>query len=96
MELKKKVESWWEKNKTTVKVGAVCLGAGLIFGYARGINLGSLHSANTINRLIEDLNNAEDIVVHDIVSCINDAGFCQVSDVLGGNIPMVLCEDIKK
>ena len=96
MELKKKVSSWWDKNKTTVKVGVACLGIGLIFGYVRGIKLGSLHSANTINRLINDLNNAENVTIHDIVTCINDYGFCQVTDALGGNVPIVLCEDIKK
>lgn len=95
MELKKKVSSWWDKNKSTVKVGAACLATGLIFGNARGINLGSMHSAHTINRLIEELNNAEDLVFHDIATCISVDGFYQLTDRLGNGC-MVLCEDIKK
>lgn len=33
---KGKIKIWWNEHKTTIKVGGVCLGFGLVAGYLKG------------------------------------------------------------
>lgn len=64
---KEEVKDWWNENKQTIKVGAVCLAVGGFYGFVKGVNTmtGIVSRCDSLDYNTEDENSSGMIVDSD-------------------------------
>lgn len=52
---KEEFKEWWSKNKSKIKIGAKCLGIGLVIGFFKGVSTMTKMHADTEMELIKKI-----------------------------------------
>lgn len=79
---KQEFKDLWHENKGKIKVGAICLLVGGVYGFAKGVDTQGKLMRESINRLIDKMPKIPDISYEDALNSIPKEVFLRCIDQL--------------